>query len=499
MATVKYKGITATPFEFRDFSKGRISPYSANTYLSPKNSVSGCLNVNFDTIIGSAVVRNGTTKLGNTVASNKTPLGLGQFVGPGGSPNLLLSVFSGTSNATLYYYNGSWNTSGLTALSNTSKTRFAVLGGSAFMANGVDAMKSSTDGNTWVTTNCITSGATPSLLFKTKGRLLAGGDSTYRDRIFFSSIISPASSPFITWNTNSTTGDWIDVNPDDGGYVTGFAETSDVTLVFKNTGMYRLDAINKTIDAQNIFNIGAVSQEAITTCQGITYYFSGIDIRRTNGGYPEQISRLGCQDFIDAVPQSNWSSVCSGNDGLNVYFSIGDVTLSTGQYNQRTFTNVVLKFSTRDESWSIHSYAQKPRFYTQYTNSTNGQKMISSDTGGNVQTVNVGTTDNGTPIYYELETQEYDFSNRAHSHQISDQIVVFTNNGIDSTLQIKSNDDDYKDINITLSKRVNIGESININCNFAKFKWFGESTGTAPVLEGIYIESISDLGIVEKN
>ena len=495
----QYSGNTVKPFELRDFSKGRITPYSANTYLSPKNSVANCVNVNFDTIIGSGVVRPGTTLLGSTVASGKTPLGLGQFVGPGGSPNLLLSVFSGASNATLYYFDTAWHASGLTALSNTAKVRFAVLGGRAFMANGTDAMKSSTDGSTWATTNCITSGATPSLLFKTKGRLLAAGDATYRDRIYFSSIISPASSPFITWNTDASTGDWIDINPDDGGYVTGFSETSDVTLVFKNTGMYRLDTISKTVDAQNIFNIGAVSQEAIVTCQGITYYFSGIDIRRTNGAYPEQLSRIGVQDFIDAIPQANWTQVAAGTDGLSVWFSIGDVTLSTHQTTSRTYTNVVLKFSTRDESWSVHSYAQKPRFYSQYTNSTNGQKMVSADTSGSVQTVNIGTTDNSTAIYFELETQEQDFGNRSHAHEIADQMVIYTNFGIDSKLQIKPDSNDYINIDVDLSDRVNIAENLNIKCHFAQFKWFGESAGAAPTFEGMYIERVNDLGLTQTN
>lgn len=484
------------PFELRDFSKGRISPSSANTALAPKNSVSSCINVNFDTTIGSGVVRPGTTLLGSTVASGKTPLGLSEFVGPGGTTNLQLSVFPGASTASIYYFDTAWHTSSLTTLSNTSKVRFSVLGGSVFMANGVDAMKASTDGNTWATTNCITT-VLPSLLFRTKGRMLAAGDPTYKDRIYFSSIISPASSPFLTWNNDSLSGDWIDINPDDGGYVTGFSETSSVTLVFKSTGMYRLDAINKTVDAQNIFNIGAVSQEAITLCQGITYYYSGIDIRRTNGAYPEQISRLGVQDFLDAIPQANKANVCVGNDGFNVYLSIGNVTLATNRNGQVTYNNVVLKFSTRDEAWSVHSYAQQPRFFSQFTTSANGRNMLSADTTGSVQTFNLGTTDNTTAISYLLETQENDLSNRAHLHQISDQLVVYTKNGIDSKFQIRADEGDWKDIQINLNSRVNICSTLMIKGNFVKFKWFGESSGTAPVFEGLYIEKVTDNGITE--
>lgn len=270
----------------------------------------------------------------------------------------------------LYYYDnntGNWNASspGLGTWSETVTSRFATLGGRSFITNSINGMKDSSDANTWGTTNSIGT-YKPSLIIRYVGRLLAAGDPTYPDRVFFSSVIDPSSSPFITWNTDASTGDWIDVNPDDGGYVTGFSETSTFLIVFKNTGMYRLDTINKTVDPENIFNVGAVSQESIVLCQGITYYFSGVDIRRTNGGYPEQISRIGVQDFIDAIPQANWTSVCSGTDQLNVYFFIGDVTLNRNQDTERDYTNVVLKFSPRDQSWSVHSYAQTYKFFTSF-------------------------------------------------------------------------------------------------------------------------------------
>ena len=350
------------PFTLRDFSSGRYGKDQVSSYLIPKNSVANSLNLNFDEIVGSAKVRPGTVKLGATVASNKTPLGLGSFVGPGGSPDLLLAVFSGASTATLYYYTnsvGPWTASNLTALSNTKKNRFAVLGGSAFVTNATDGMKDSTNGSTWGTTNSIGT-YKPSLVFRYKARLLTGGDPTLPSRIWFSSIVAPGSSPFITWDTNITTGDWVDINPDDGGSLTGFSESSTFCLVFKDTGMYRIDTVSLSVDAENIFNVGAVNQESIVLCQGVTYYFSGLDIRRTNGGYPEQISRP-VQDFVNAIPRDNWEAVCGGTDGLNVYFAIGDVTV-----NRRDYTNVVLKFSTRDQNWSIHSYSNEFKFFSPF-------------------------------------------------------------------------------------------------------------------------------------
>jgi hypothetical protein len=351
------------PYNWRDMRAGRISKDAVSNFIIPENSVSNSLNVNFDDVIGSAKVRAGTVLLGDTVAADNTPLGLYSFVGTSGTPKLLVAVFSNGTAGTIYYYDTAWNTaSTFTGLDPTAINNFAVLGGSVFITNSVDGMQDSTDADTWGVDNSI-SGVYPSVIFRYAGRMLCAGDPGNPDRVYFSSIIDPTSSPFITWDTVN---DWIDINPDDGGFVTGFSETSTFILIFKNTGFYRMDSVSRAVDPENIFNIGAPSQQAITLCQGVTYYFSGQDIRRTNGGFPDQISRLGVQDFIDAIPNTEWSNVCAGTDGLNVYFSIGDVTLNQNKDNQRDYTNVVLKFSPRDQNWSVHSYATRIKFFAPY-------------------------------------------------------------------------------------------------------------------------------------
>lgn len=489
-------------FLLRDVSRGVYRQSSVNTFLVPKNSVAQSLNVIYDQIIGSAPVRPGTTLLGSVVASNKTPLGLAEFVASGGVTNLLISVFSGTATATIYYYDTSWHTSSVTNLSNTAKNRFSVFGNRIFRANGIDAMTSSADANTWTTDDCITTDSViPSLLIVSQNRMLASGYSGFRSRVYFSSIIDPNSMPFLTWNTNPTDGDWIDINPDDGGYVTGFANTSTITLIFKNNAMYRVNVIQQNTDANNIFNIGAVSQECITVCQGVVYFFSGIDIRQTQGDFPQQISRLGVQDYIDAIPQANWSSVSAGTDGLNVYFSIGTVTLNTNTDDQITYTNVVLKFSPRDQTWSIHSYGQAHQFYAQFTTSANGRKMVEADTTGSVQTVNLGQTDNTVSIFYELITQEIEQDSRGTNKIMSNQLVVYTNYGQDSKLQSKEfnpNEQDWKEVQISLNNRVNAG-TCNIQGEFIQFRWYGESAGQPPIFEGIEVPAIKDEGVILNN
>ena len=488
-----------TPYILRDLRQGVYRKSSISSYLMPANTVSHSMNVNFDTIIGSVVVRNGTTKIGTTGITNKVPLGLTNFLSGGGVKNLIIAVYptAGAGTGVIYYYDvaaaiPAWTASSTTTLNITAKNRFASIGNMVFITNGVDSMKASSDGATWVTTNCLST-SKPTLLIRAKNRLLAAGDPTYKDRVYFSSIISPVASPFITWSENATTGDWIDINPDDGGNVTGFAQTSSTVLVFKSNGMYRLSVISKTVDADNIFNIGAVSQEAIVECQGVVYFFSGQDIRRTSGDFPEQISRLGVQDFIDAIPQTSWTSVCSGTDGFNIYFFIGDITLETSRNEQETFTNVVLKFSPRDQSWSVHSYADTFKFFSKYVSSS-GIKLIGQDSSGDIQTLNLGTTDNTAPIYYDLRTQEIELGDRSHVKKIQDKIVVFMNNGIDGQLLIRQDDGDFKPVKIGLNDRVNIGRNLDIEARYLTFRWNGLSSGTAPIFEGIEIEKVNDIG-----
>lgn len=121
--------------------------------------------------------------------------------------------------------------------------------------------------------------------------------------------------------------------------------------------------------------------------------------------------------------------------------------------------------------------------------------MVAQDTNGTVQNLNVGKADDGTPIYYELETQDLEFKNRLHLKKIADKIVVFTDFGTDSKLEAKTDEGGYDPVRVDLSGRVNIGKDINLEGHYFTFKWFGESVNTSPVFEGISLEDVTDLGM----
>ncbi len=123
--------------------------------------------------------------------------------------------------------------------------------------------------------------------------------------------------------------------------------------------------------------------------------------------------------------------------------------------------------------------------------------MIGSDTDGKVQMFNVGKGDDGTPIFYELETQELEFGSRAHLKGISDEIAVFTNFGGGSSLEAWTDTQDPTPVDMQFNERVNIGKNINLEGHYVTFRWFGESSTVSPIFEGLYIENIADKGMTE--
>lgn len=488
-------------FTLRDFRRGRISKSAVSGALVPENSVAETQNLNYEEVLGSAKVRAGTTRLGAVISpGGSTPLGLTTYSTQDLNTNIVVGVVAGGSNS-FVYYTTFWTTASTQpnsgTWSQTKKNRFANLGGRIFVVNGVQAMHSTTNGNVWGTTNCLGTSTQHivGLVFRQKNRLLAAGDTVFPSRVWFSGIINPGAGNTITWAEGNQQGDYIDINPDDGDYVTAFAETASQTLVFKSNAFYRLNVVSKTVDTENIFDVGAVSQEAVTRCQGVVYFFSGKDIRRTSGGFPEQISRLGVQDFIDAIPQSSWANVGAGADDWNVYFSIGNVTLNNKQNKQVTYKNVVLKFSTRDESWSIHAYGDTFRFFTKYTTSADGKTLIGSTTSGDVQTLNKGQTDNGKPIFYFLETQDLEFGAIQNVKQVTKNFVTIGDNLQNSRIKMSADGKDFKDVPIQLEGRVNVGRNININGREHNVRWEGESTGNPPILEGFVIPELQTDGL----
>ncbi len=125
--------------------------------------------------------------------------------------------------------------------------------------------------------------------------------------------------------------------------------------------------------------------------------------------------------------------------------------------------------------------------------------LVGSNLSGNVQLINAGSSDDSTPIYYELETQDLDFGNKFHKKDIDGKIAVFSKNAADSRLQIKTDNNSYQGLQVKLEDRVNVSRSLGYEGNKYNFKWLGNTTNVSPVFEGLRVEDVDDMGISKKS
>ena len=468
-----------------DFKKGRISPNKVNAFTlsTMTNSCSKAKNVDFDRKIGSVVPRKGCNELASL---SGTYHGSGVFKNKNGTVN----VFLQSRNALIDVWNGTSITTSAFAIHATNKFRTATLGGRVFAVDGAK-MFSSADGINWDLTNCI-AGVAPSIITRNKQHMLCAGDTANPDRVYFSSVIDPTLSPFIKWNTSvyaSADGGWIDVNPDDNSNITALEETSDTLLVFKENSIYRVDAITKSVSPTNIYNIGAPSQEAVTRCRGMVYFYSGQEILRTDGSYPEQISRLAIQDYLDVIVDKTAVNLYS--DERTVYVSIGNVTLKGEGYK-----NVVLKFSVLDESWTLYEYpffVKNTELYKEELVGMSGDKLSKLQTG---------FTDFGGDIPFNFETQNL-FITGVELKTITDRIVFISRNATSTNaycvLDGLGNNRKIKDMDVKLSDIVIASKPSNLEFRTIAFGWQGIANDgigdNEPELLGIQVEVINSLGM----
>lgn len=122
--------------------------------------------------------------------------------------------------------------------------------------------------------------------------------------------------------------------------------------------------------------------------------------------------------------------------------------------------------------------------------------LVFADLDGDVQLLNAGRSDNGAPIFFELETQEQELGNRATWKQVSNQIGVM-GYGLEGTnLSAREDDGEPKPIPILLDRPVSIGDDIALTAHWITFRWSGSGLTTTPVLEGIYLEDWNDVGLI---
>lgn len=457
------------PFLQEDLSGGMMS--NVSDHLLPNNTAKLSVNLNYD-VIGEATQRNGTTQLGNTLAG--ICKGLFQFINSDGTLNRLVSVFSNT----VYYFNGtSWVTTENVATS--EKVRFTSFLNLIFRVGGGDTTKTwnGNAGSGWGLVNV--SGAPIGKFIETfKDRMYISGNSTYPDRLYFSSISSTSGT--ITWTTST---DFLDVNPEDGNNITGLKKISNLLLIFKERTMYRWNG--SSTDAEVVVDIGTPSQESIASAKGMVFFFNPQGIYVTNGGYPTELSRP-VANFIKGMSASFYTEVAGFCDDDHYYCSIGNSTV-----NGITFSNVWLCYTISTQTWYAYSFADSFRFLRSYVDTIGTVNYVGGDTDGMVQYIFDGTTDNGTPINYEYQTKEWSFVSPNCVTQIS-KMGVMVENGVGSQWMYNSDKQGFKTLG-EVKDRSTILKGLNIKGNQIAFKLAGSNRYTPIKFTGYeFIDYLSE-------
>jgi hypothetical protein len=317
-----------------------------------------------------------------------------------------------------------------------------------------------------------------------RSRMWISGNSTYPSRLYYSSIPSSVTTPVITWNTDVATGQWIDISPSDGDFMTGIQRFRNVLLCFKTNRLYRVFDIGQ-VDPDPYYAVGTSSQESIIESKAGVFFHHSTGFYQYNiYGIVQEVSRP-IIDIVRAIPTSSYGSVTGWMDPLgdHMCWSIGTVTV-----NGTTYVNMVVRYSISTQVWTARTYP-KPFVSSQrrqplYNDGTKQYALI-GDNAGNVLKADTGITDNGTALYYSI-VHRWETLDSLLSTRKSVMTVNFSHyGGATSTVAYQTEDNDPDQL-ADWTKKVDRGalttkntgfNSANIKARKFRFRVFGTSAG----------------------
>lgn len=473
------------PFSRKSMESGLLTQGAVSENRMPDTGVLESVNFHFDSI-GSATLRAGITLLGANLGSAIVGMHyLVDTVSP--NTNTQMIVVAGT--VAYYLSAGNW-TSKRTGLTSGSKARFSTFLNYAFMVNGTEATAVWDGSASAFSTGGNASGApTGKLIENFRSRMWISGNTTYPSRLYYSSVPSAVTTPVITWDTSVTTGQWIDISPSDGDFMTAIQRFRNTMICFKTNRMYRVFDIGQ-VDPDPYYAIGTSSQESVIETKAGVFFHHSTGIYQYNVyGIVQEVSRP-IIDIIKAVPSSFYTSVIGWLDPLgdHLCWEFGPVTVRGISYS-----NLVVRFSISTQVWTHYNYPyqfgmslRRQPFYT------DGTALFSlvGDTAGNVFKTDTGTTDNGQPIPYSI-IHRWETVDGLLSTRKTAMVGNFSHyGGAGSTVQYQSDDNEPNDL---LSWRKKVGEllekntgmnTMNIKARKFRFRVAGESTGQPFIYNG---------------
>lgn len=367
------------------YIKGMVREAVVDSPVAPADSLELSMNLHFD-IIGAVSLRKGMTLLGSQVRDNYNVLGMHTHINNAGTTRHILAKVGDA----LYPFTGSaWQTAIRTGLVAGSKMRYTTFVDYTFMVNGSgsngDDIKSYN--GSIGTTNCASLPKGDDIE-NYRSRLWVLDSST--DKVYYSDVVN-------TDNTITGGAEFIQISPQDGDKAVALKRSPNALLVFKQNHIYRIQNIN-TVDPDPKIYRGTYSKDSIIESKiGIHFHHSSGFYTYNDGGQPTELSKP-IYDFVKAIPRANYENVTGWADDDHLNWSVGDLTVGG-----IAFTNVVFNYTISTELWTIYSMGSEIKSACAYDNGTD-QFLLVGDDDGNVLKWGVGDTDNGTAIFYDLQT-----------------------------------------------------------------------------------------------
>ena len=457
---------------------------SVNPLSQQTASIPHAINFLFDEELDAVVSRKGLIEIGAGTAAYPV---LGIHNHRGTNDFALVSVSDGT-NADIYKSTGSTWTKSLQDDTKDLEVSFAQFLDTTVRVNGTDAVKATTDASTWATTGTNldisnmpngtivkvykqrlqvisgsyvyisstplahldydaqsanftvgskltggTSGATAIILNDTDGgttgTLKLGSvsgifqnDETITDADGGSATANGTSTFKISWTTGNKEN--LQVDPNNGSDIIGVGVVGGIEgieIFLKDNGCYRYNG--SFLDPKPFTTYGCTSKFSVTEFNGGVGFANQEGYCFTNGS-SAKIMTNAIKDWWDAIPSAYLDNISAYADNEKLLISIGDITKKDTLGKSKTYSNVVLYKSLTNDSWSILSFAKEFRCFVKYFDSNN-QEIWGGTDSGEVHELFNGTSDDGTPIFFEIETQEIVGDDIQSTKTISEYVGVY--------------------------------------------------------------------------
>jgi len=401
--------------------QGIVDPESLHYRLITQQypySVKFAMNIDFSIKKGVAVVRAGTSLIGNTFSATSV-LGSHVFYKSNGTTTYIIALLVSGVGKVYYRTTGNWTASNITS-GPTNKYRFTTFNDVCYLTNGdsTNYMQASADGATWTNSaNCLDVAADNVL--QRRGKLIA----TVGDTVYISSNIDGST---FDWTTGLDAGSFV-LAPFDGGKISGMVNIGRYFFIGKTNGVYRIDTDSISVEPDNVFKVGPINQECFVECGGKAYFWSlGKHLYELS---PETIRPI--DDKIDSILKdvTVTGNVFMGADERYVYIYIGGLI----RYEQ-IYTYVVIKYDTVYNTFSFFNY---PFPLSYFTRDPNTNKLYAATTDSLILINDItNKLDISSQFSYRLIFHDVTENSYTTEKTLANYISFYTKNGNGSCVRI---------------------------------------------------------------